>query len=261
MTSLIQQEWMSLAPSGVSVSYYNECSSTNTLAVEQGAKGFEQPTWFVAGKQTAGRGRRGRAWSSQGGNLYGSLLTRIDGRLSDLATLPYVVALAVRDTFVVLGCAPDTVRCKWPNDVLINEKKASGILIESSAGSHQDIDFVVIGIGLNLNHHPEDAQFPSTNVTKEAGSETSPSRAFGQLSHALHERLSSWQPNNVADVVKEWSDVSWGIGKRREIRTNYKTFTATLKGLDNDGGLRLQLDDGTLRTLYAGDVFAGPRPH
>lgn len=261
VTSLFQQEWMSLAPSGVSVNYYDECSSTNSLAVEKGAQGFQQPTWFVAGKQTAGRGRRGRTWTSQSGNLYGSLLTCIEGQLNDLATLPYVVALAVRDTFLALGCDPSKVRCKWPNDVLIDEKKASGILIESSADGSQNIDFVVVGVGLNLKHSPESAQFPSTCVTDHTGVDVSPSQAFRHLSHALHERLSSWQPNNVADVVREWSDVSWGLGKRREIRTNDETFTATLIGLDKDGGLRLHLDDGTMRTLYAGDVFAGPSPH
>ena len=252
---------MSLAPNGVSVNYYDECSSTNYLAVEQGAKGFQQPTWFVAGKQTAGRGRRGRAWVSQTGNLYGSLLTRIEGKLSDLATLPYVVALAVRDTFIASGCDAGQIQCKWPNDVLIGEKKASGILIESSADGSQNIDFVVIGVGLNLKHCPDGAQFPSTCVIDQTGTEVSASQAFKYLSHALHERLNSWQPDNVAEVVREWSSVSWGIGKRREIRTTDETFTATLMGLDNDGGLTLQLDDGTQRILYAGDVFAGPRPH
>lgn len=261
MSTLIQQEWQTLAPDGVGVCYYDECRSTNSLATEQGSVGFEQPTWFVAARQTNGRGRRGRVWSSNDGNLFCSLLTRLDADMSALATLPYVVALAVRDTFVELGCNPDIVRCKWPNDVLISEKKSSGILIESSAGDRGSVDFVVIGIGLNLAHYPTDAQFPATCLSNEVGEKVPTSVAFKVLAHRLKTRLSEWNPASVAELVQEWVSVSWGLKERREIRTAGESFMATLNGLDTKGGLELVLDDGSKRTLYAGDVFASPGTH
>lgn len=223
--------------------------------------GFVQPTWFVANRQTDGRGRRGRSWLSGDGNLFCSLLTRLDLKMSELATLPYLVSLAVRDTFVQLGCEPELVQCKWPNDVLIGEKKSSGILIESSAGDHGKIDFVVIGIGLNLAHYPSDAQFPATCVSNEIGEDIATSKAFKVLAHRLKERLDQWNPSNVEQIVREWVSVAWGLSQRREIRTAGETFMATLNGLDEKGGLELILDDGTRRTLYAGDVFASPGAH
>lgn len=261
MSTLIQQEWQSLAPEGVSVCFYDECRSTNSLATEQGSLGFEQPTWFVASRQTDGRGRRGRTWASQNGNLFCSLLTHLDLPMSDLATLPYVVSLAVRDTFLELGCTPEQVQCKWPNDVLIGEKKSSGILIESSAGDRGLVDFVVIGIGLNLAHYPSDAQFPATCVNDELGETIATSKAFQVLAHRLKKRLAEWNPSNVSLLVREWVAVSWGLQQRREIRTAGETFMATLNGLDEKGGLELILDDGTKHTLYAGDVFASPGAH
>ena len=261
MSTLTQQELATLAPEGVSVVYYEECGSTNSIAVEQGAKCPPQPTWYVAGQQTAGRGRRGREWRSRPGNFYGSLLTKLDVKITDLATLPYVVALAVRDTFIACGCSGKHVQCKWPNDVLIHEKKAAGILIESSADGQQNVDFLVIGVGLNLLYRPEDAQFPATSVSEHIRNEISPVIAFQHLSQAMHKRLTSWRPDNVADVVREWSDASWGIGMRREIRTTDENFTATLEGLNSDGGLRLRLDNGSERILYAGDVFSSPPLH
>lgn len=259
MSDLIQQEWQSLAPSGVKVRYFLECGSTNNLATEYAAKGFIEPTWFVASRQTQGRGRRGRAWASEQGNLYCSLLTKLDVPMSDLATLPYLVSLAVRDTFIGLGCAPDAVSCKWPNDVLINEKKASGILIESAAGETSRLDYVVIGIGLNLAHYPDDTLFPATSVVLETGKEATNSTAFRFLADCLNERLSKWTPPTIAGLVEEWTKASWGLGKRREIRTADETFHATLVGLDETGGLKLLLDDGSQRSLYAGDVFGTTR--
>lgn len=261
MSSLIQQEWASLAPEGTNVQYYAECGSTNSVATEAGAEGFETPTWYVTGRQTAGRGRRGRTWLSKPGNLYCSLLTHIGVKLSDLATLPYLVALAVRDTFIDIGCAPDTVQCKWPNDILINEKKSSGVLIESSAAQSQMTDFVVIGIGLNLANFPEDTTFPATCVKRETGIDVPPSTAFKSLSKNMRRRLVAWRPNDVSTLISEWRDASWGMGERREIHTLGETFVATLDGIDDKGGLKLRLEDGTMRVLFAGDVFSGPQQH
>lgn len=261
MSTLIQQEWQALAPDGVSVCFYDECGSTNALAAERGSEGFDQPTWFVASKQTNGRGRRGRTWLSKSGNLFSSLLTHMDMDMAALATLPYVIALAVRDTYLELGCSPQAVQCKWPNDILINEKKASGILIESSAGDKGTVDFIVIGIGLNLAHFPSDTQFPATSLATELDTPISPSKAFKSLAHSLNSRLANWDPNDVSALIREWTSASWGLNQRRLIQTASESFMATLHGLDEKGGLELVLDDGTKRKMYAGDVFAAPDTH
>ncbi len=251
-------DWKILAPAQTGVQYHEECDSTNTLASRAGSDGTPTPLWFVAGKQKSGRGRRGRAWTSSPGNLYSSYLFKPELNIPELATLPFLVSLAVRDTFIRLGCSPKKVQCKWPNDVLISEKKASGILIESSAAPGLKTDFIVVGIGLNLMHFPEDAQFAATSVAAETNNTPDVTSAFKILSHSLHERLQSWHPEDAAGIIKEWRACAWGMGMRREIRTNDETFHATLIGLKDDGGLSLRLDNGDNKQLYAGDVFAPP---
>ncbi len=260
MSSLIQQEWASLILAGSDVQYFDQCTSTNSLAAEAAVAGLDTPKWFVAGRQSAGRGRRGRAWASGEGNLYCSLSTHLNVKIADLSTLPYVVSLAVRDCFIDLGCDSTSVQCKWPNDVLVDEKKASGILIESSASQDQTIDFVVIGVGLNLASYPDDAQFPATSIQERLGKRVAVTDAFKSLAFRLNERLADWQPQDVSGLIEEWRTVSWGLGHRREIRTANESFMATLTGLNSQGGLMLVLDDGSTRTLYAGDVFEAPCP-
>lgn len=258
MNSTAISDWNSLAPNGTDVEFHQVCESTNVLANLAGADGAEMPKWYVAKEQKTGRGRRGRIWSSPIGNFYGSYLFRPQLDMPELACLPFLVSLAVRDTFLKLGCSSETVLCKWPNDVLVSEKKASGILIESNAEPKQTKGFVVIGIGLNLAHFPDDAQFPATSVTNEVNVHPSIKSAFKILSHTLDKRLHEWSKQGAASTINEWRAHAWGIGMRREIRTNNESFHATLIGLDDDGGLSLRLDNGIEKKLYAGDVFASP---
>lgn len=260
MNEKLSSEWSLLAPDGTSVEFHEVCESTNNLASTSGTAAVRTPAWFVAGEQTAGRGRRSRAWASKPGNLYCSYLFRPHLNIADLATLPFLVALSVRDVFIGLGCVADTVQCKWPNDVLISGKKASGILIESSAAPGLKTDFIVIGIGINLTHFPLDAKFPATSVVAETGNTVDAATAFKILSHSLGQRLTAWLPDKNAKLMKEWRDCAWGLGMRREIRTGSDTFHATLIGVEDDGGLRLRLDDGNEKQLYAGDVFP-TEPH
>lgn len=258
VTLAVNSQWNSLVPSGTDVEFYQSCDSTNIFATDAGKRGVVGPKWFIAGQQNAGRGRRGRPWSSPAGNLYSSYMMRPSLKVSELAHLPFLVSLAVRDTFVGLGCSSREVMCKWPNDVLISERKASGILIESSATGSLETDFIVIGIGLNLAYFPEDAQFPATSVAAELGHTPKVTAAFKILAYSLDRRLASWNTNNGSTIVEEWRNSAWGMGMRREIRTNSETFHATLIGLNDDGGLSLRLDNGSEKQLYAGDVFASP---
>lgn len=258
MTQLASSEWNLLTPEGICVEFHEVCESTNILANAYGASGPASPKWFVAAEQKTGRGRRGRNWSSPLGNLYCSYIFQPIVKPSELGTLPFLVSLAVRDTFIGLGCASAKVACKWPNDVLIAEKKASGILIETSTASGQAAGFVVVGIGLNLTHFPSDALFPATSVAAECGNPPEVTSAFKILSHSLDSRLGSWVENGPSQTIKEWRANTWGLGMRREIRTNDETFHATLIGLNDDGGLSLRLDNGIEKRVYTGDVFTSP---
>ncbi len=244
-------------PNGIRARFYDECDSTNAVAAQiASAEPFEKAVWVIAGKQSAGKGRRGRVWTSNTGNLYCSLLWKPSLRLADLAPLPFMTALAVRDMFIDLGVQANNVRCKWPNDVLLSNKKASGILIESSAKAAGRLDYVVIGIGVNLMHYPSDAAFSATSLFDELdGITRAPQEAIKALANSLYRRLEAFDVRMPQGTYREWTNVSWGLGEAREIRTATETFIGTPISLAEDGGLQVQTEDAGIVKIYAGDVF------
>ena len=255
MTEFPYDDWTGAMPDGVSARYYGRCDSTNTRASDYLVGGEAKPCWFVASEQTAGRARRGRAWTSNPGNLFTSLAFLPSIRPSDLGPLPFIVALSVRDTFIALGADPAAVKCKWPNDLLINEKKACGILIESSASAQSALDYVIIGIGMNLLHSPDDAVFEATSFKAETGQTVSLQEAMTHLAARLKYRLDDWTLGDFAPIAAEWTDCAWGLGQTRMINAADRQFEATLIGLDEDGGLRALLATGEETTIVAADIF------
>ncbi len=242
-------------PYGVGARFFNECDSTNKLAAELAASGDKGPVWITAGCQTTGRGRQGKVWTSKPGNLYTSLLFSPQLKPMDAGALPFITALAVRDTFVKLGLPSEQVQCKWPNDILVNGKKASGILIESSAKGGAYLDHVIVGVGMNLLHSPSDAAFKATSFFEETGKTVEVQNALQILSHALKERLDKWDIGDFTPIKQEWTENAWGLGQTREIRTANSTFEGTLLGLDEQGGLSVLLASGEEQSIYAADIF------
>ena len=118
-------------------------------------------------EQTAGRGRRGRRWSSPPGNLYASLILRPDAAPDRAAQLGFVAALAVADALRELAPELGEPACKWPNDILVGGHKIAGILLESEMGEGQNLAFLIVGVGINLVSAPPDAEYPATSIAGE----------------------------------------------------------------------------------------------
>lgn len=255
MADLSYQDWGVSMPHGVGARFFACCGSTNAVAADLARAGEQGPLWLIAGTQTAGRGRRGREWLSKPGNLLCSLLFRPTLHPTEMMALPYIVALAVRDTFLSLGALPEATACKWPNDVLLNGQKASGILIESSARNAAELDHVVIGVGMNLQHGPDAAIFPATSLREAYGIDAGVREAVTHLSKHLYRRLDMWTVDDISPIVEEWTSCAWGLGKSRLIRTHDEEFVGVPTRLADDGGLVIRLDDGTEKRLYAGDIF------
>ncbi|WP_417448981.1 biotin--[acetyl-CoA-carboxylase] ligase [Kordiimonas sp.] len=249
------QDWGASTPAGVGARFYEECGSTNAVAATFAQQGEGGPIWVIAGQQSAGRGSRGREWTSKSGNLYASLLLRPNLEPKDLTALPFIAALAVRDVFIAHGAPADEVRCKWPNDVLIGGRKASGILIESSAKSGGKLDYVIIGIGLNIAFYPEGVQFHATSLSEVVGKELAVRPVFESLSQSLFERLTTWNTADFRPIAQDWSTVAWGLGKHCTIKTVTESFSCVPERLAEDGGIVVRLDDGQEKRLYAGDIF------
>ncbi len=235
---------------------YAEIDSTNAEARRRAEAGECGPVWITAARQTAGRGRRGRAWSTETGNLAATLLTTTDLAPAEAAQLSFVAALAacdLADTCLGLGAA----RLKWPNDVLVYGRKAVGILVESGARPDGRL-WVAVGIGVNIAHAPTDTERPATSFAEHiAGAAPKPADAIEVLARRFEAWRKIWATRGFAPILEGWTTRAYGLGERCEARLPSRTLSGVAEGMDPDGALRLRLDDGTLERITAGDVFFG----
>jgi BirA family biotin operon repressor/biotin-[acetyl-CoA-carboxylase] ligase len=235
---------------------YDELDSTNAEARRRAEAGEAGPVWITAAVQTAGRGRRGRAWSTNRGNLAATLLMTTDRPPAEAAQLSFVAALAACDLAdACLG--PGVARLKWPNDVLLHGRKAVGILVESGAQADSRL-WLAVGIGVNLAHAPQDVERPATAFAEHmSGSPPQPRAALEVLATAFERWRSAWGREGFPPIAAGWSKRAAGLGERCEARLPNRTLSGVAEGLDPDGALRLRLDDGGLARITAGDVFFG----
>ncbi|HOV04724.1 MAG TPA: biotin--[acetyl-CoA-carboxylase] ligase [Hyphomicrobiales bacterium] len=232
----------------------DEVDSTNAEALCRLAAGETAPFWLTAGRQVAGRGRRGRSWTSEPGNLYSSLVLVEPAPAEHLGALPLVVGLGVHRAVAGLaGLDPARLRVKWPNDVLLDGKKIAGILIEANeiAGRRT----VVVGIGVNCAHHPEGTEWPATSLAA-AGLAVSPDEVFACLAGSLAATLAEWDRGaGLAAIRRAWLDIASGLGEPIVVRLPQSTVSGHFSTIDRDGRLVLRLASGEERRIAAGDVF------
>ena len=239
---------------GVRLITHDTVSSTNAEALERARSGERGPLWVAAQCQSAGRGRRGRTWVSEPGNLYASLLLTDPSAPDRFAELSFVAALAVHDAIGrrIPGLAVRLV-LKWPNDLLIDRNKFAGILVEGEGAA------VAIGIGVNCIHHPEGTDYPATDLAA-AGVRASPESLFAPLTAAMAVRLTQWNRGaGFAAIRVDWLARAAGIGKTLRVKSGDSEIAGRFEGIDETGRLVLRLDDGTMQAVTAGDVFLAAR--
>lgn len=241
--------------------------STNAEArrlAEQGGFDFSGgPLWIRADQQSAGRGRRGRDWTSEKGNLFCSGLYAHEGTAHQSAQMSFVAALAVAETLKHYVPA-ERITLKWPNDVLLAGKKTAGILLESGQIHHQK--YMIIGIGVNLTHHPEGTEFPATHVMVHippanlSGPEPVMTGAQAVLA-ILAQRFDHWRhillSKGFEPIGQAWTGWAHNLPGPVTVRLPNGSFTGDALGLDANGALRVRLSSGTIREIHAGDVFFG----
>jgi len=167
--------------------------------------------WLRADRQYAGRGRQGRAWVSPPGNFYASTLVRLAGGEPPAPTLALVAAVALHEAVSVF--CPGGPSIKWPNDLLLDGAKLSGILLERSG------DAVVIGFGVNLAHHPDDLDRPATSLAAATGSAPDPDTFLAVLADSLARRLYRWRSEGLAPIRAAWLERAHPIGTALTVRT------------------------------------------
>lgn len=241
------------------VVWYDEIDSTNSEARRRAEAGEIGPLWLAARRQTAGRGRRGRAWETPTGNLAATLLTVTGKPAVEAAQLSFVAALAVAD--LAAAYVPESlVRLKWPNDPLVDGRKVSGVLIESGTRDDGQL-WLACGIGVNLAHAPVQADRPATTLaahrTAEHAAPPRPERALEQLAAAFERWRGRWEREGFAPIREAWTGRALGLGAPCEARLGAETVLGVAESLDEDGALRLRLEGGEVRRITAGDVFFG----
>ncbi len=234
---------------------FDSLPSTNLEAARRASEGAPEGLCVVAGEQTAGRGRLQRNWvSPKGAGLYFSILLRPRFEQSSWPLLTLMSAIAVHDALLQACSLQSDI--KWPNDILVNEKKVCGILaetVETPAGRA-----VVVGIGVNLtkNSLPEELLTEATSVEAAAGQVQKLEVVLVALIEALgkyYARLK--QPEGPDAIIHEWcARSSYGQGKKIRVLDGDESLTGTTRGLESDGSLRVETAEGKIRTIRTGDV-------
>ena len=233
---------------------FDSLESTNTEAARQGRRGASEGLCVVAARQTKGRGRHGRTWISEAGaGLYFSLLLRpkIDARFLPLIT--FAGAVAVFETLRKFDLSPDI---KWANDVHVRGKKICGILAETC-----ETDFglaVVLGIGINLlqANFPDELKETATSIEAETGDAPEAEKLLETLTEFLSVYCGLLYEADGAEKIRvEWTRrSSYAAGKKVRASLENRTICGTTRGIEPDGALRVETENGDLEIVRAGEV-------
>jgi BirA family biotin operon repressor/biotin-[acetyl-CoA-carboxylase] ligase len=237
--------------------HFAEIDSTNAEALRRAAAGERGPTWIWADRQTHGRGRLGRQWVSETGNLYATLLVSMAIELRLVAGLSIVAPLAVLSTFRTY-LPPDTrLEVKWPNDVIIAGLKAAGILVESTVQGEGVA--LAIGCGLNLLHAPDASRYGATTLAAH-GVKVAPRQALERLAAEMDSLLRQWNAGKgFAALRSAWLQHARGIGQLVSITVGDRTVRGYLEGLGDNGGLLLRIPSG-VQEFHAGEISFADLP-
>lgn len=226
--------------------YLYETGSTNDVA-QQYSHVAGRYLVIRADKQTAGRGRRGRNWQSLVGNLFFSLLLKFE--LHNLGALAVMSSLSLLEAVKKLDIDAD-VLLKWPNDVLLNGGKLSGILLEKADG-----DYMVCGIGVNVEHVPDckDIIYRTASL-KQAGICITAADFLDLYLEIFTNNLNIYDEKGFAPLRQKWLDNAKGVGENIVVRQENGEVNGRFVGLDENANLLLE-EDGAIRRILAGDVF------
>ena len=235
---------------GAAVFTYEVIGSTSTEARQRGEAGVGDPLWITAKRQTGGRGRLGRAWSSPEGNFYGTFLTPWSGPLEQAGLLSLATGLAVAEALEDIGLKAGSARLKWPNDVRIDMRKISGVLVETGEGEAGR--WASIGIGVNLKIAPEGVGQETISAQALTGAAPTPEAFLDTLDM----RLTRWiaETSNPAALRLAWLERAEGLGRLAQAEIGRESFVGEIVDLNDDGALVLEDASGHRCPIRAGQV-------
>jgi BirA family biotin operon repressor/biotin-[acetyl-CoA-carboxylase] ligase len=232
-----------------SIHYFSELSSTMDMAKDLTRKNCPDFTVVIAGRQTKGRGRLNRQWLSADGGLYFTLVLRPDiplpmsSRVNFLASL--TLARVLRDMYQIEAAV------KWPNDILVDDRKLSGMLSELEAEADR-VFFINIGMGINVNNDPTGVEPGAISLKNMLGREISRVRLLARFLDEFEERLKNAEFENV---ISEWKQYTVTLQRQVRIVTQREVTEGLAVDVDENGALIVKLADGSFKKIIYGDCF------
>jgi BirA family transcriptional regulator, biotin operon repressor / biotin---[acetyl-CoA-carboxylase] ligase len=237
---------------GKKIHYFDYLSSTMDLAMQLGMRGSASGTLVLAEAQVKGRGRLGREWfSPKYKGIYLSLILRpmISPAASPVLTLMSAVSICeTAKEFLGLEA-----QIKWPNDVLIHNKKVSGILTEMNAEMDK-VNFVVIGIGLNVNNDKKTLLPQATSLKQEQGQEINRVALLQELLRRIESNYFLLQDHGAGEIINKWRSFTLTLGTRVKVDYQGKQVEGQALDIDSDGALLVRKDSGLTQKVSSGDV-------
>ena len=232
---------------------FDEIDSTNEEARRRAIAGDTGPAWLVARRQSAGRGRLGRQWDSPEGNLFATALLSYPGSPAQAALASFAAGLAVIDAARIVGAETVALRLKWPNDVLADGAKLSGILIET--GSAGGALWMAAGFGVNVKTAPDVPGRATACLADLPGaSGVTSDRFLGALDIAFRAQLSRLVTEGFQPIRADWLAKAAYLGQRVTVPHGAERVEGIMKDLDDDGALVIELADGALTHVRAGEI-------
>lgn len=235
--------------------YYEKLDSTNTKIKELAAEGAVHGTVVVADMQTAGKGRRGRNWESPAGtNVYMSILLRPKMEPSKAPMLTLVMAYSIAKVLQNLGYM--NAQIKWPNDLVLSNKKVCGILTEMNLEGQQ-IEYVVVGVGINVNTtaFPKELSDSATSLYLESGKEVKRRQLVCEIVEAFEKEYDKFvEIENLSFLQEEYNNILINCGKEVRVLEPGNEYTAYALGISETGELLVRKADGSKEAVFAGEV-------
>ncbi|MEC7711115.1 MAG: biotin--[acetyl-CoA-carboxylase] ligase [Thermoproteota archaeon] len=243
---------------GKRVYYFQEIDSTQNFAQQIASDRKEEGTIIIAEKQTAGRGRLERKWTSPKGGIWFSLIIHPKFDVASSTLVPIVGAVALAKS--IKSILNVEVSVKWPNDITLNGKKVAGMLVDASFQAN-NIDYLILGVGINFDIDSKKLEkrlskspnFYGVNSLRKKDDATPPKSLLKEFLVQFEKILSQLDKGEKSRIVKEWTKRAESIGKKIAINTSDGKISGISEGIDNDGALKLKTNKG-IKKIFVGDV-------
>ena len=242
---------------GKNLYVYNEVSSTNTLAKFLAMNDVENGSVVISEKQTGARGRSGKAWESPIGGVWLSVILHPHVDYSKLPLITLATGVAVAKALERIGVKDAEI--KWPNDIMIHDKKVCGILTEAVT-QFNTIENIIIGVGIDVNmditNFPDELQAGTTTIADELGEKADENTLIRVFLEEFEKIGEVFLEDGIEDILKEWRKRSYTIGKIVEVRAPFnKYYDAYVLGIGKEGALIVEKIDGTLEKVISGECI------